>query len=126
MTSIVSFMTMIALIMGIHSPMVENEVKSMTIEEPQIEVVFDSYVGDDGLHHWEGESLNGNEIIVNEENDGWFTAAIQYTREEEIIQDTGEWEGRIIHARNYNRTEILQVQFDVFDDVMMEELIRKC
>jgi hypothetical protein len=119
-------MTMIALIMGINSPAVENVVNNEIVEETPIEVVFESYVGDDGLHHWSGESLNGNEIVVNEENDGWFTAAIQYTREEEITNDTGEWEGRIIHARNYVKFESIQVQFDIFDDVMMEELMRTC
>lgn len=126
MSSIVTFITMITLVMGINTPMVENVINDTTIEETPIEVVFDSYVGDDGLHYWRGESLNGNTIIVNEEDDGWFTATIQYTREEEIVQDTGEWEGRTIHARNCSKTEIMQIQFDIFDDVMMEELLRKC
>lgn len=125
MTSIVSFMTMIALIMGIHSPMVENMVEDTTIEETPIEVSFDSYIDDNGLRHWRGESLNGNTILVNE-NDGWYTVTIQNYEEEELIEDTGEWEGRTIHARNYVKFESIQVQFDIFDDVMMEELMRTC
>ena len=125
MSSIVTFISMIALIMGINSPMVKNEINDTTIEEPQIEVVFDSYTDDSGLSHWRGESLNGNKIFVDE-NDGWYTVTIQNYEEEELVEDTGEWEGKTIHARNYSKSEIWQIQMDIFDDTMMEALLRQC
>lgn len=102
------------------------EVVDNNIEVAQ-EANFKYHVDDEDLSHWEGVGIRyGSNIIVNEMVDGWYHISISNEKPHDTPDQTGEWEGMEIHARDIHYVELTECDMDVFNDTMMQELINEC